>query len=155
MIPALADLGAPAPWPVLPPGIHDATIDEIAARFATTPHRRWLFQGFLRVVAVLERAGCTTVYLDGSFVTDNPHPGDFDGCWAIAGVDSKKLDPVLLDFVHPRQAQKQKYQGEMFIAELPGAAGMTFLEFFQIEKFSGQAKGILRVQLAPVKGVTP
>ena len=148
MIPPLIDLGSPSPWPVLPPGIHDATLVEIEAAFATTPHRRALFEGFGRVVVALERAGCKTAYLDGSFATGKPHPLDFDGCWELAGVDPAKLDPVLLRFEKKREAQKLKFSGEMFIAEWPGAPGLTFLDLFQREKFSGRPKGILRVHLA-------
>ena len=147
MIPSLVDLGSPTPWPVLPPGIHDATLADVEARFATTPHRRMLFSGFGRVIRALTVAGCQMVYLDGSFVTGKPHPEDFDGCWACAGVNLTLLDPVLLDFDNKREAQKRNFQGEMFIAELPGAPGISFFDFFQIEKFSGRPKGIIRVRL--------
>jgi hypothetical protein len=152
MIPALIDLGSTAPWPVLPAGIHDTTLAEIEAVFATTPHRRALFAGFLRVVVALEIAGCTAVYLDGSFVTGKPHPADFDGCWSMVGVDPTRLDPILLRFENKREAQKLKFLGEMFIAEGFGAPGITFLEFFQRERFSGLPKGILRVRLPATKG---
>jgi hypothetical protein len=154
MIPILVDLGSPAPWAVLPPGIHDASMAEIETRFATTPHRRWLFEGFRRVAQALADAGCSTLYLDGSFVTAKPHPGDYDGCWDHSGVDLALLDPVLLTFDNKRAAQKAKYLGEMFIAGSPDGLGSTFLDFFQVEKFSGLAKGILRVSLAPLKGAT-
>jgi hypothetical protein len=152
MIPRLVDLGRPAPWPVLPPGIHDALLTEIEVRFAITPHRRTLFAGFVRVVQALTAAGCRTVYLDGSFVTGKPHPGDFDGCWELAGVDPARLDPVLLRFEDKREAQKSKFQGEMFIAEFSGAPGLSFLDFFQIEKFSQRRKGIIRVRLPDIGG---
>lgn len=152
MIPQLIDLGAPSPWPVLPPGLHDSSLEEIAARFATTPHRRALYKGFVAASAVLSGAGCGAVYLDGSFVSDKPHPEDYDGCWEVAGVNPLLLDPVLLDFSGKREAQKRKYGGEMFIAELPGAPGMSFLQLFQVEKFSGRPKGILRIRLSPAKG---
>lgn len=152
MIPDLIDLKS-CPWAVLPPGIHDATFAEVEARFATTPHRRWLFDGFVRATVALRVAGCSTVYLDGSFVTAKPHPGDYDGCWDHTGVNFKMLDPVLLDFSNKRAAQKAKYMGEMFIAGI--SSGMVpFLDFFQIEKFTGAAKGILRISLAPPKGAT-
>jgi len=152
MIPALIDLGSSSPWPVLPPGIHDATLTEIGVRFATTPHRRRLFAGFEQVVAILTRAGCGTIYLDGSFVTDKPHPGDYDGCWELGGVDPHALDPVLLRFDDKREEQKRKFYGEMFIASFPGAPGKTFLELFQVEKYSGLPKGILRVRPPHSKG---
>jgi hypothetical protein len=155
MIPPLIDVGASAPWSVLPPGIHDASLDEIAARFANTPHRQWLFGGFLRVVDALVLANCGSVYLDGSFTTGKPHPGDFDGCWDHTNMDLTLLDPVLKTFANKRQAQKKKYLGEMFPAFGEGAPGFSFLEFFQVEKFSGEPKGILRISLASSKGATP
>lgn len=155
MIPDLIELGSPCPWAVLPPGIHDTTLAEVEARFATTPHRKWLFDGFVRMAQDLASAGCSYVYLDGSFVTAKPHPGDYDGCWDHVGVNPAKLDPVLLDFDNKRAAQKAKYLGEMFIAGMPNGPGGPFLDFFQVEKSSGQPKGILRIPLAPLKGATP
>ena len=155
MIPDLIELGSPCPWAVLPPGIHDTTLAEVEARFATTPHRKWLFDGFVRMTEALALAGCSYVYLDGSFVTAKPHPSDYDGCWAHDGVDLAKLDPVLLNFDNKRAAQKAKYLGEMFIAGMPNGPGGPFLDFFQVEKSSGLAKGILRIPLAPLKGATP
>lgn len=155
MIPDLIDLGSPCPWAVLPPGIHDTTLAEVEARFATTPHRKWLFDGFVRVTEALAAAGCRFAYLDGSFVTAKPHPGDFDGCWDHVGVDLAKLDPVLLKFDNNRAAQKAKYLGEMFIAGMPNGTGGPFVDFFQVEKSSGQTKGILRIPLAPPEGASP
>src|SRR3546814_2730258 len=108
MIPDLIELASPCPWAVLPPGIHDTSLAEVEARFATTPHRKWLFDGFVRMAQALAAAGCQYVYLDGSFVTAKPHPGDFDGCWDHVGVDPAKLDPVFLDFSKKREAQKAK-----------------------------------------------
>jgi hypothetical protein len=155
MIPLLTDLGSPSPWPVLPAGVYDASLAEIAARFASTPHRQWLFAGFERAVAALRVAGCQTIYLDGSFTTGKPHPDDFDGCWDHAGMDFAQLDPVLQTFVNKREAQKKKYFGEMFPAFGEAEPGLSFLSFFQIEKFSGLPKGILRVSLDPMKGAPP
>jgi hypothetical protein len=153
MIPTLVDLNKSVPWPVLPPGIHDATLAELAARFALTPHRRKLLDGFERVALALAEAGCRTAYIDGSFTTGKPHPDDFDGCWEHEGVNLALLDPVLKIFAHKRAAQKRKYLGEMFPAALEDEPGVTFLALFQIEKFSGLPKGILRVSLEPEKGV--
>lgn len=155
MIPALIDIGSPAPWPVLPPGIYDATFVEIEAAFGTTPHRRLLFDGFRRAADALRSAGCLTTYLDGSFTTGKPHPDDFDGCWEPTGVDLQRLDPILKIFANKREAQKRKYFGEMFPAGSNAGRGLTFLELFQIEKFSQRPKGILRVSLAITKGATP
>ncbi len=97
----------------------------------------------------LKVAGCRRVYIDGSFVTltIGREPGDFDGCWEIAGVNLQQLDPVLMDFTHPRAAQKAKYGGEMFPAEFPADGIRTFLEFFQRDKHTGAPKGIVALDL--------
>jgi len=145
MIPHLIDLGGSTPWLVLPPGIHSATLAEVASVFANTPHRKRLFNGFSEVVLNLWSANCAQVFLDGSFVTNNPHPGDFDGCWDPNGVIATRLDPVLLRFENNRAAQKAKFGGEMFMSSMYAAPGKTYLEFFQIEKYSGKNKGILLI----------
>jgi len=76
---------------------------------------------------------CRLVYLDGSFVTTKTHPGDFDACWDIQGVDQEALDPVFWDFSRGRAAQKRRFGGEFFPAQLPeGATGRAFAEFFQV-----------------------
>ena len=96
----------------------------------------------------LRVAGCRRAYVDGSFVTAKEVPGDFDGCWEAVGVDAGALDPVLLDFRHPRAAQKAKYRGEMFVANSAATpAGTRFLDFFQIDKDTGNAKGIVALDL--------
>ncbi|MBL8234415.1 MAG: hypothetical protein JNL98_38310 [Bryobacterales bacterium] len=88
------------------------------------------------------------VYLDGSFVTTKRHPGDFDACWDIQGVDEDMLDPVFWDFSDGRAAQKRRFGGEFFPAQLPeGATGRAFVEFFQVNKLTGARKGIVAVRL--------
>lgn len=149
MIPEFTDIGGP--WRVLPPGIHDATMAEIEQRFATDEHRGHLFSGFQSGVGALRFAGCRSVFLDGSFVTEKTRPADFDVCWDPAGVDPAKLDPVLLDFSDGRLKQKRKYGGEFFPSSSRAGTAWTFLEFFQIDRFTGHAKGIIRVRL-PQRG---
>ena len=132
----------------LPPGIYWVTWKEIVARFGFTPRRTRLLTGLKAALALLKKAGCRSVYINGSFVTAKPQPGDFDACWAIAGVDPDKLDPVFLDFSQARAAQKARFLGEFFPADLPeGLTGKTFLEFFQTDKETGAPKGILALNL--------
>ena len=143
MIPKTVDISGP--WEVLPPGIHDATMDEIKTRYATNPHRNLLFQGLVAAVAALRAAGCKNIYLDGSFVTEKQQPSDFDGCWDPTGVDDQKLDPVLLDFKNKRENQKKKYLGELFLFSGWAAPGHTFLTYFQKDKDTGKPKGIIHI----------
>jgi hypothetical protein len=154
MIPPFVEIRG-APYRVLPPGIHWSSLAEIGARFVTNEHRLRLFTGFTSVTEALRIAGCTTIYLDGSFVTEKALPKDYDGCWEPTGVQVAKLDPVLLDFTNLRAAQKQKYHGEMFLATtMMGISGSTFLEFFQIEKATGQKKGIIGIRASTEQSST-
>jgi hypothetical protein len=131
----------------LPPGIHAATWDEFVARFGTTPRRLTLLSGLKLALDELLAAGCRQAYVDGSFVTSKPDPGDFDACWESAGVDVDRLDPVLLTFDPGRRVQKAKYGGELFQANMPAdLARTTFLEFFQRTR-DGRPKGIVVLDL--------
>jgi hypothetical protein len=132
----------------LPPGVHDATWDELVAAFGSSSRRKELLDGLFRALSALKAAGCTRAYIDGSFVTVKEAPGDFDGCWEAAGVDPDLLDSVLLDFAPPRDAQKAKYGGELFIANSAAdPAGKAFIDFFQTDKTTGVRKGIVAIDL--------
>ena len=105
-------------------------------------------EGFRAAIENLRDAGCSVVYLDGSFVTSKPHPNDYDACWEEAGVDPTALDPVLLTFDAGRAAQKAKYLGEFFPASIiADVDGLSFLEFFQTDKEIGRPKGIIAIDL--------
>lgn len=133
---------------LLPAGIHKATWSEVVKRFGSTAHRRRLLEGLKAALKSLRASGCLKVYLDGSFVTAKLLPNDFDGCWDIEGVDPESLDPVWLTFDSGRAAQKAKFLGELFPGEFDEeATGLTFLEFFQIDKQTGTSKGIVVLDL--------
>lgn len=143
MIPPLTPDG------LLPPGVHDTSWDELTDRFGTTRWRRQLIEGCRQAARSLAGAGCKTLYLDGSFVTEKEEPGDFDGCWDERGVDPSRLDPVLLRFDNGRAAQKAKYLGELFPASAtadPMPPFRAFLDFFQRDK-DDRPKGILSIDL--------
>lgn len=133
----------------LPAGIHPADWPEFVQHFGFSTRRQRLLVGLETALRSLQDAGCRLAYVDGSFVTAKKEPGDFDACWGVAGVDPALLDPVLLDFSSGRAAQKAKYGGELFPAELPeGMSGRTFLEFFQTDRNTGLAKGIVSIDLS-------
>jgi hypothetical protein len=132
----------------LPEGVHEATWDEIVERFGTNARRRELLDGLRRALESLRAARCRRAYIDGSFVTAKEGPGDFDGCWEIAGVDSGLLDPVLLQFSDARAAQKERFGGELFPAEaIADPDGTRFLGYFQRDKLTGEPKGIVALNL--------
>ncbi|NMC46565.1 MAG: hypothetical protein GYA52_06985 [Chloroflexi bacterium] len=145
MIPEFVDIGGV--WKVLPPGIHETNLEEISTRFVINEKRKELFQGLLSACKSLKMAGCMTIFLDGSYVSDKPNPGDYDVCWSPQNVDTQKLDPVFLDFSNGRKNQKLKYGGEFFPSSEMADGVRVFVDFFQIDKETGLKKGLLKIKL--------
>ena len=107
-----------------------------------------LLSGLVNACTSLEAAGCQAVFLNGSFVTEKPNPGDYDVCWDPVGVDHTRLDPVLLDFSENRLNQKLKYGGEFFPSSAWADGSHPFVDYFQMDKETGRKKGIVRVILS-------
>lgn len=146
MIPTLVNPHS-SPWAVLPAGIHAASLREIEDVFTSNAKRRRLFAGLRLACIALRDAGCKKLYVDGSFVTAKPIPGDYDICCDPADVDPNRLDPVFLDFEEKRRNQKLKYGGEFFPFTWQVEPGKTYFEYFQNDRFTGQPKGILSIDL--------
>jgi hypothetical protein len=137
-----------APDGNLPPGIHWATWEEIIARFGWNEHRRTLLQGLRRALDELRAAGCRTLYVNGSFVTNKRAPGDFDACWDSAGVIRKLLPATIVAYDVARRGMRATYGGEIFVADDPADLyGTSFLDYFQFDKYTDEPKGILAIDL--------
>ena len=125
---------------------------EVIQRFGDNAHRLHLLAGLQKAIVALAAAGCTLLFLDGSFVTDKEFPDDYDICWNAAGVVAALLEPVFLDFDNLRAAQKLKYGGEFFPVDWSAESTppfRTFFEFFQVDQDTGVAKGIIAINLIP------
>lgn len=133
----------------LPEGIHFATMDQLIERFGYNPKRAWLIDGLKLLIASLEYANCSLIYIDGSFVTSKEIPGDYDLCWSLVGVAENNIDKSLINFTPAGRARmKEKYRGDIFPAELPeGGSGKLFVDFFQSDKNTGEKKGIVAIEL--------
>ena len=137
----------------LPAGVHSATWDEFRDRYGGNERRRTLLAGLKAALDSLKEADCQTAWVDGSFVTAKEEPNDFDACWEPNDdLDVEVLDPALLDFSHLRRAQKARFGGDLFVADeiaasREGDAPITFLEFFQRTRETGQTKGIVVLDL--------
>ncbi len=81
MIPDFNDQG------YLPPGVHGATLDEIADRFGGESELRHAEMESLRwLVDLARRAGVLRIVVNGSFVADAYEPNDVD-CALLLGSD--------------------------------------------------------------------
>jgi hypothetical protein len=91
MIPELNDEG------YLPPGIHGATLEEIASRFGSEPELRQAQMESLRwLLDLSKRAGVERLVINGSFVTDAWEPNDVD-CVLLAGDDFPRDEAAELE----------------------------------------------------------
>jgi hypothetical protein len=126
----------------LPPGEHPADWEEVVDRFGWNRRRRELLDGLAEALDLLGEAGCSRVWINGSFVTTKEEPGDFDAVWDPTGVDLDLLDEVFFDFADGRRAQKERFGGELLPNVVESASGLVFAEFFQGERDTGR-KGIV------------
>jgi hypothetical protein len=130
---------------LLPPGEHDAGWAEVRERFGWNLRRRRLLDGLQEGMEALGVAGCTRVWLNGSFVTAKDEPGDFDAVWSPVGVHRATLAemvPEVLDLSNHRAAQKQLFGGEFLPNIVEGGSGKQFASFFQTDR-DGTSKGIV------------
>ncbi|MEQ8464923.1 MAG: hypothetical protein RIC07_15245 [Coleofasciculus sp. E1-EBD-02] len=108
-----------------------------------------MIDGLELAMTKLKAAGCRIIYIDGSFVTSKPNPGDFDACWEPEDMDYdylRKNAPRLLNHLD-RSAQKSTYKGELFRSDQPvGDYGLASLEFFQRDR-QFNSKGIIAIDL--------
>lgn len=103
-------------------------------------------EGLMEAARNLRNAGCQAIFVDGSFVTAKDFPGDYDAVWDPQGVDGTLLDPILLHAAG-RTALKAKYGGDLFPEVIESDSGLLFSEFFQLDKQTGQPKGIVAIHL--------
>lgn len=127
----------------LPPGVHPATLAQIEKRYAYNPVRRRLFEGLRKLARNLKEAGCKTLYLNGSYITDKNEPGDYDAVWEYEGVNMG-LDPLLRNGWDMKEI-KRKYGGDVF-CRMPEVLRKDHLEFFQTDR-DGMPKGIIKIDL--------
>jgi len=132
----------------LPPGVHLCDWNEFKDRFGYTRNRRQMIQGMEVVMKELKAAGCRTFYINGSFVTSDRSPNDFDACWDRDDVNIeylRKNAPLILKF-YDSAAQKAKYKGEIYQSDQPVDESTISIEFFQRDREQNR-KGIIAINL--------
>lgn len=132
----------------LHPGVHRLTWLEFKQNYGYNNTRPKLLGGLLRLARNLKIAGCRTIFVNGSFVTNKQHPGDYDACWDATGVDATKVSPLLLDFSERGPALSKLEFGGDIRPDMVTVHDcvMPFLEFFQRDK-EGHRKGIVSIRL--------
>ncbi len=141
MIPAFDPLTG-----ALPPGDHCAT------RF--TPRRRWLLKGLRLAVRAFWAVGIEEIFIDGSFCTEKPDPGDIDGYWVEPdpGVYDR-IDPYWVNFELTLVPHLRKWKPRMWIDHgveffihpaMLATSEVDFPSFFRCDR-EGQPRGVIRI----------
>ena len=138
----------------LPVGDHRATLEEIGKRFAFTPRRRWLLKGLRTAVHAFGAAGIEEIFIDGSFCTEKPDPGDVDGYWVEPDEEVyERIDPYWIDFEMILVAHVQKRKSRMWADHgmeffihpaMQAGPAVGFPEFFRQDR-EGQPRGLIQV----------
>lgn len=129
----------------LPPGMHDATMAEVQARFVHNEKRRQLFAGLVQVVSILKESNCPEVFLDGSFITAKELPNDYDLCYEPTGMAPAER---LREFLEHSETRKERYLGDVFIHMPEPPFFVNHVTYWQRDGRNGDvAKGIIRIDL--------
>ncbi|HEY9793186.1 MAG TPA: hypothetical protein V6D22_22485 [Candidatus Obscuribacterales bacterium] len=129
----------------LPPGIHDATIEQIKARFARNAHRNRLFSGLVEVLEILRDCNCLEVYLNGSFITEKEMPGDYDLCYEPLGIQATA---EFRRFLENKETRKERYLGDIFVRMPEPPFCIDHVADWQTDtRQDDVGKGIIRIRL--------
>lgn len=138
----------------LPPGIHNASLEEIGRRFATNRRRKEVFRGLEFVVGELAKKGVFDIWIDGSFISTKERPRDVDmlflrptsygPSWGVLHISN-------------RENLKLSYRVDLLPENSTGPDAMTgmpipIIKFFQQDR-NGQPKGLIR--LRSIGGANP
>ncbi len=145
---------------LLPPGIHEATLEEIERELALSHRRRTLFENLRKYVASVKSTGwACQVIVDGSFVMPSvPEPNDIDvilvmpSDWDWGRTEFRPFEYNVFD----RKATKREYKIEVYAVRPGSVEEQSFLELFarvriewchQFNWPEDARKGIVRVVL--------
>lgn len=165
-LPAASDYAPRAAMPIppllptglLPVGLHEATLEEVAAKFGSSnQQRRTLQQGLEHVAAAARATGMfVDLVVDGSYVTDKEAPGDIDAVlrtqneyWSV--VVPLERDPVNSWLAEPDEAKRR--HGVYVLIEDAGGIMVEFYASLKPEEAlerglaPGVQRGLVRVPL--------
>lgn len=137
----------------LPPGVHDASLDEIKrlfGKFQQSDRRPKLFAKFEELVAQMQDHSFVKFLLvNGSFISGKPDPEDIDLVVAIDPevLNKEEWSPSEYNALSSRRLRRT-YKFDVFVAPADGDALDHYVELFSRVKGNpdGQ-KGLVRLSL--------
>ena len=130
------------------PGIHSLSWEIFVEIYGYTQRRRDLIEGLALAIEHLSACGCTVIYVDGSFVTKERNPGDYDACWddKEISVDHKKLSKMYRELHRgSRDEQHLMYKGDVKPFSPQPDWRYDYFHYFTHDKFDDSEKGIIQL----------
>ena len=134
----------------LPSGVHAVAWLEFQIQFGWNERRRKLLEQLQDGLLVLRSAGCSQVWVNGSFTTQGEEPQDVDVLYDAHGVRPIDLDPLFRDEKPETKKQRRLIFGGDYFAIFLDDVDAGLLNFFQSDRL-GIEKGIVSIQLSSVK----
>lgn len=135
---------------LLPRGIHDATLEEIAEVFGYGSTRNALMEDLRRyALALIRWPLAQALLIDGSFVTDQAQPNDIDVILVLRGdYDlNQPVSPYEYNLRSTRMVRKA-YRLDLFAVRPNSLEYDRFIDLFcEVRGHPELTKGILRVVL--------
>jgi hypothetical protein len=137
---------------VLPPGVHECTLEEVGARFgrfAETSQRPDLFARLTAYMGELSKAGvANAIIIDGSFVTAVPHPNDIDLIVVLKeGVSQLATQPPHVYNVISKRRVSSRNRFDIVPVRDNTSDLDEAIAFFERVRYSEIKKGLLRIEL--------
>jgi uncharacterized protein DUF6932 len=142
--------------PLLAPGFVDVTLDDLdrlfVERFTDRAVRQDLVEHLRRFLAVLRSLGITgMMWLDGSFVTEKPHPGDIDAVLLVANAVLGALPRTDLDtfrqIIDNKRDIKLRYKCDLYFCDPDSAEWRAYWRGWFGFNRGEEVKGIARLTI--------
>ena len=109
--------------PLFQPGFTDISIDQFQETFVEpfepADRRRYLSERFTALIERFQETSLSAeIWIDGSFSTDKPEPGDIDVIFFIDGIAANALSiesKNILTELNDRKLSQIRYQSDVFI----------------------------------------
>lgn len=135
-------------------GIHSITWKEFVTQFTYNQKRQELARGVLRAIRLLQKAGCQTIYIGGSYVTTKKRPADVEVLWESSNVDwgrLRRVSPIFFEMTPGSPEQKKRFSSEFYPTEgIETISGLSFFEFFQRDCQKGRRRGLVRIDISGI-----
>lgn len=138
---------------MVPEGIYECTLDEVAARFGGFQRSDRRLQLWRQLLEFLREAqACSFIHavvLDGSFISAAPAPNDIDLVLVVAADHDFSVDfrPSEYNVLSKRRVH-QRFGFDLLVARAGSEEYQRYVEFFQQVRLEpGRKKGLVRITL--------